>query len=210
MSETKDKILDTAERLIAEQGYAATSLRHIIAEAGVNLAAIHYHFGSKEELLDEVILRKAEPVKAARIEMLNRYEAEARPAPAPIERILEAFLFPMAEVAACNPLFIKLMGRMHAEGMMPAIIRRHFQPTVTRFHAAFRRSLPHLGDDELIWRVHFMTGALAHATCVRPIFPVSGYESEDFQTRMGRLVSFLSGAFSAPAFSKPEITEVAK
>ena len=58
MTETQDKILDTAERLIGEQGYAATSLRQIIAEAGVNLAAVHYHFGSKEELLDAVVMRK--------------------------------------------------------------------------------------------------------------------------------------------------------
>ena len=62
MNDTKEKILDTAERLIGEQGYAATSLRHIIAQAGVNLAAVHYHFGSKEDLLDAVVARKAAPV----------------------------------------------------------------------------------------------------------------------------------------------------
>ena len=55
MTDTKEKILDTAERLIGEQGYAATSLRQIIAQAGVNLAAVHYHFGSKEDLLDAVV-----------------------------------------------------------------------------------------------------------------------------------------------------------
>ena len=49
MIDTKQKILDAAEQLIAEQGYAATSLRQIIAEAGVNLASIHYHFGSKDD-----------------------------------------------------------------------------------------------------------------------------------------------------------------
>ena len=67
MTETKDKILDTAERLIGERGYAATSLRQIIAEAGVNLAAVHYHFGSKEDLLDAVVARKVTPVNEARI-----------------------------------------------------------------------------------------------------------------------------------------------
>ena len=59
MNDTKQKILDAAERLFGENGYAATSLRHIISEAKVNLAAIHYHFGSKQDLLDQVILRKA-------------------------------------------------------------------------------------------------------------------------------------------------------
>ena len=72
MTDTKEKILDTAERLIGEQGYAATSLRQIIAEAGVNLAAVHYHFGSKEDLLDAVVVRKAGPVNEARLARLDR------------------------------------------------------------------------------------------------------------------------------------------
>ena len=77
MSETREKILDTAERLIGEQGYAATSLRQIITEAGVNLAAVHYHFGSKEELLDAVVMRKAGPVNEARLAALDLVEQEA-------------------------------------------------------------------------------------------------------------------------------------
>jgi AcrR family transcriptional regulator len=60
------KILDTAERLFGEDGYKAVSLRHITAAAGVNLAAIHYYFGSKEELLDELVMRKAVPVNEER------------------------------------------------------------------------------------------------------------------------------------------------
>ena len=83
MIDTKQKILETAERLFGSQGYDATSLRHIIAEAGVNLAAIHYHFGSKEELLDELILRKIQPVNAERIALLDRIEAEAGQVPSP-------------------------------------------------------------------------------------------------------------------------------
>src|ERR1051325_11674087 len=89
MTETKQKILDTAERLFAGQGYGATSLRQIIAEAGVNLAAVHYHFGSKEQLLDEVVVRRAGPVNDARIMMLDRLDAEGG-SPA-IEKVLEAF-----------------------------------------------------------------------------------------------------------------------
>ncbi len=209
MIDTKEKILDAAERLFGEQGYAATSLRHIIADAGVNLAAIHYHFGSKEELLGEVIMRKAGPVNETRLAMLDRFDAEASPAAAPVERVLEAFLAPMAEVAACHPQFVKLMGRMHAEGLMPTIIGRHFQPMVDRFHAALRRALPDLPEDELIWRVHFMTGAMAHATCAKPVFEPPGYASEDIRRRLMRLVVFLSGGFRAPALASEEV-EVSK
>src|ERR1039458_9887116 len=94
MTETQGKILDTAERLFGDQGYAGTSLRQIIAAAGVNLAAIHYHFGSKEELLDHLVMRKAGPVNAERLALLDGYEAEAGSAPVPVEKLLQAFLEP--------------------------------------------------------------------------------------------------------------------
>src|SRR5271165_7110012 len=110
MIDTKHKILDTAERLIAEQGYAATSLRHIITQAGVNLAAIHYHFGSKEELLDELIVRGAGPVNEKRLALLD--QVEAIPGPPAIEDVLGAFLLPMSEAADRNPGFVRLMGRI--------------------------------------------------------------------------------------------------
>ena len=111
MSDTKEKILDTAERLIGEQGYAATSLRHVIAEAGVNLAAVHYHFGSKEELLDAVVLRNAIPVNEARLARLDLAEAEAGSGPPDVEKVLESFLIPTAVVASHNPGFE--IGRAH-------------------------------------------------------------------------------------------------
>src|ERR1017187_9526216 len=94
MIDTRQKILDAAERLFGEQGYVATSLRHIIAEAGVNLAAIHYHFGSKEELLDQLVMRKAGPVNEERLALLDHYEAEAGAMPVPVDKILRAFLEP--------------------------------------------------------------------------------------------------------------------
>src|SRR5882724_9208110 len=108
MTDTKQKILDTAERLFGEQGYAATSLRQVIAAAEVNVAAVHYHFGSKEDLLDAVVARKAGPVDVARIERLGQVEAAA--GPLEVEKILEAFLLPTAEMAQHNPTFVRLMG----------------------------------------------------------------------------------------------------
>src|ERR1039458_1842591 len=106
MTDTKDKILNAAERLIGEQGYAATSLRHIIAEAGVNLAAVHYHFGSKEDLLDAVVLRKVTPVNDARLAWLDRVEAEAGSGALDVEKVLESLLIPTAEIASRSPEFV--------------------------------------------------------------------------------------------------------
>src|SRR5690349_12684177 len=108
MIDTKEKILDTAEQLFSEQGYAATSLRQIIAKAEVNLAAIHYHFGSKEELLDELVHRKAEPVNDERLARLAQVERAADGSAPNVEDILLAFFMPTAEVAAANPQFVRV------------------------------------------------------------------------------------------------------
>jgi AcrR family transcriptional regulator len=202
IQDTKQKILDTAERLFGEQGYDATSLRQIIAEAGVNLAAVHYHFGSKEELLDELVVRRAGPVNEARIAMLDLLEAAE--GPPVVEKVLEAFLLPTAETANRNPQFVKLMGRILTEGLMPSILEKHFQVAAGRFLRALGKALPDLPRDELRWRVHFMVGAMAHTMCRAPEFPkmvgATGDFDEpgDFQTRMERLVTFLSAGFRAP------------
>jgi AcrR family transcriptional regulator len=198
MNETKQRILKTAERLFGENGYDATSLRQIIAEAGVNLAAIHYHFGSKEELLDELILRKAGPVNEDRIARLERVVAEAGSRPPAVEKVLEAFLEPMASAAEQNPQFVRVMGRLHAEGLLPKIAEQHFQPVIARFRAAMQRALPELPEQEFLWRLHFMIGAMAHSMCGSPDFTGVDSGHGDFHTRIDRLVAFLSGGFRAP------------
>lgn len=200
MIDTKQKILDAAEHLIAEQGYSATSLRHIIAEAGVNLAAIHYHFGSKEDLLDALILRKALPVNAQRLAWLARLEAEATGAPIPVEAILEAFLVPMADTADANPQFVRVMGRMISEGMLQGIAEKHFREVSTLFFGALRRALPGVPNDEFLWRAQFMIGAMAHTMCGRPDVALPGVRTEaaGFRQRIDRLIAFLAGGFQAP------------
>src|SRR5215472_7042764 len=144
MSETQQKILDAAERLIAEQGYAATSLRQIIAEAGVNLASVHYHFGSKEELLDELVMRKANPVNEKRLKLLEQAVTDAAPGAPSVERILEAFMEPMARAAGRNPQFVKVMGRILSEGLLHRVVEKNFKPVMGRFFAEIRRAVPEL------------------------------------------------------------------
>ena len=201
MIDTKDKILDTAEQLFADQGYSATSLRQIIASAEVNLAAIHYHFGSKEELLDELIQRKVESVNQERLDRLDRLEQAANGKAPRVEDVLLAFFMPTADVAEANPQFVRVMGRIHSEGLMPGIVQKHFQPTAARFIGALRRALPGLPEAEFGWRVHFMMGAMAHTMCGTPILPVA---SGDFHGRMRKLVTFLSAGFRAPANNMEE------
>jgi AcrR family transcriptional regulator len=193
MTDTKQKILDAAEELIAEQGYAATSLRQIIGRAEVNLASIHYHFGSKEDLLNELVARKVGPVNYTRLALLDGYQAEARGGAAPVEKVLDAFLTPMAEAAVREPTFVRVMGRVMVEGLLPRIMEKNFQPILTRFMGALGHGLPDLPPAELQWRMQFMIGAMAHTMCG------TADQEGDFATRIARLIVFLSAGFRAPA-----------
>src|SRR5437764_13750276 len=96
---TKQRILDTAESLFMEHGFEATSLRSITAAAGVNLAAVNYHFGSKEELFQSVLTRRLDPMNHARLSLLTRLEAAAAPPPLSCAEILEAHGVPALTLA---------------------------------------------------------------------------------------------------------------
>jgi AcrR family transcriptional regulator len=203
MTDTKQRILDSAEKLFAENGYADTSLRQIISEAKVNLAAIHYHFGSKQNLLDQVILRKAGPMNARRLKLLDQFEAEAAPESASVEKIVVAFILPSLLMEK-NPLFAKLMGRVYSEGLMPEIARRNFQPMMARFLAALHRALPDLSITELAWKAHFALGAMAHALTARPELDRENPIEPPIAVAT-RLVAFVSSGFRAPATLEKEI-----
>ena len=205
MIETRNRILDTAERLFGEEGFRAVSLRRITAAAGVNLASIHYHFGSKEELLDELVMRKAGPVNEARMAALQRLRAAAGADPLSLEDLLEAFLVPAFCLAVSSPGFAKLMGRLHAEGVMPAVARKHFGPVGGHFMTELRRALPELPEDELAWRAHFAIGAMAHALNSPPL-EFLGRSGQEPPTEVARrVVAFLSGGFRAPVAARKNI-----
>src|SRR5579885_2146384 len=165
--DTKQRILDVAEQLFAEHGFAGTSLRHIIADAGVNLAAVHYHFHSKESLLEAVIVRRTAPLNEERLALLDRAEQESEGAAA-LEDILAAFFGPPIRLIL-NPngegrIFGKLMGRLHSEtnvGFLE-IAKKHFGIVSQRFRAALERAVPELPLDDIYWRMHFAMGAMAH------------------------------------------------
>src|ERR1700730_14909847 len=89
-STTKDRILDAAERLLAKRQFDATSLRAITAEADVNLAAVNYHFQSKDALIRAVIKRRIGPVNVKRLAMLDAIEQAAGDGPLPIGPVIEA------------------------------------------------------------------------------------------------------------------------
>ena len=206
MNHTKERILDTAERLFAQQGYAATSLRGIIAEAGVNLAAVHYHFHSKEALLEAVILRRSVPANQERLALLDRFEQEAGGNPPPLEKVIEAFVAPTLQMSrdpqSGSMVFMRLLGRLHAEGdLLPRIITSQFKDVLQRFGAALRAALPDLPPEELFWRLNLAIGALAQTLRggSKDLAKISDLSlTFDSETALEHLVAFLSAGFRAP------------
>jgi len=113
--DTKERILDAAERLFAVTGFEATSLRNITAEADVNLAAVNYHFGSKEKLTEAVFSRRLEPMNRERIALLDALEAHGGPDSRNLEAIVEAFVGPPLRMSRDpergGPAFMRLLGK---------------------------------------------------------------------------------------------------
>jgi AcrR family transcriptional regulator len=211
VNQTKARILDTAERLFSEQGYAATSLRSIIADAGVNLAAVHYHFHSKEALLEALILRRSVPANLERLALLDRFEKEAGDHPPSLEKVIEAFVAPTLHMSrdpqSGGMVFMKLLGRLHAEGdVLPRILTSQFGDVFQRFGAALRAALPDLPREELFWRLNLAVGALAQTLRggSKDLGTISDLSlSFDSETALERLVAFLSAGFRAPVPTHP-------
>ena len=196
MNDTKQKILDTAAELFAEEGYAATSLRRIIAKAGVNLAAVHYHFGTKQALLDQIILEKVGPLNDRRLELLGNFEVEAAPNPPTVEKILEAFLSPAIMMAQRSGI-IKIMARFHSEKSSMDAVLRNFQPLLLRYTAALHRALPDTSEAEIAWKVHFLIGSMTQTILLDPWLS-SEATAEPADVIVKRIVAFTAAGFLAP------------
>jgi len=207
MAPTKDRILDAAERLFATNGFAATSLRNITSEADVNLAAVNYHFGSKEALLVAVIERRIGPINEQRLQMLDAAVAAAGDGPLDLETVLRALLIPLLDkgrllVEGRGP-FLQLAGRMHFESdeQVHGIFMGIFQEVRRRFLAAFERALPELPQGEIFLRAHFLVGAMAHTliwhhTLVKD--EALPHLELDMKTMIEKLIAFAMAGMKAP------------
>lgn len=165
---TREKILNAAEELFSENGFAATSVRAITSKAGVNLAALNYHFGSKDAVIDAVFERRVGPLSRERLRLLDEVEAAAGEEGPDLESILRALIAPairlVADPDSGGEQFMKLMGRAHSEAgeLFEKVLARQFHETFQRFTRAFRRVLSELPAPEFFWRTHFVIGAMAH------------------------------------------------
>lgn len=202
--DTRERLLDAAQKLFVERGIDATSLRNVTTDAEANLASVNYHFGSKDELIQAVFARHLEPLNKERIRLLDELEKEAGDTPLPLETTLEAFLKPTFEMMQNQKSreFVCLLGRLFTESSeLKMLIMHQFQEVQQRYFAALQRTLPHLGIVDLTWRVHFMIGAMAHTFAVPEKLSIpSSAEVYDIneENMMQRLITFAAAGLRAP------------
>lgn len=160
----RQRLIDASEQLFAEHGWNAVSIRTIVAAAGVNLAALHYHFGSKEQLLTEIFAARAKPIAEERMRLLA--EIGRQGGTPSLEGILEAFLRPALTIGSDarfgGRAFVKLRARLatEPETVSRRILANAFDELSGEFLAALGRALPQIPTPDLEWRFHFMLGAM--------------------------------------------------
>ncbi|OMS38630.1 TetR/AcrR family transcriptional regulator [Burkholderia pseudomallei] len=165
---TKARILDAAEDLFIEHGFEAMSMRQITSRAAVNLAAVNYHFGSKEALIHAMLSRRLDQLNEERLRILDRFDAQLG-AHVTCEHVLGAMFIPALQ-ASRDPqrggrAFLRLIGRAYTDpsAFVRNFLTAHYASVAGRFFDAFQRALPNLPRAELGWRLHYAIGALSGA-----------------------------------------------
>jgi len=189
-----------------QHGFEGTSMRLLTGKAGVNLAAVNYHFGSKHALVEAVFRRRLDPMNTARIAELEKLEAEDRADS--LEAIIRAFITPglrlMEDARGGGRNFTRLLGRTYTEPnkAVRQLIGQMYAPAMQRYKAALERALPQMPREELVWRMHFMFGTLAYTLAATDTVQlIAGCKPEDrYDARLleERLTAFLAAGLTAP------------
>ena len=201
--------MDASEQLFADHGWNAVSIRTIVAAADVNLAALHYHFGSKERLLAEIFAARAKPIVHERMRLLAEIELSGETPPA-LERILEAFIRPALTIGA-DPrfggrAFVKLRARLATEPdtVSRKILASAFDESSKEFLKALGSALPQIPHADLEWRFHFMLGAMFYtmADAGRIQSLTNGRcDPGRVEDALQHIIPFLSAGFRSPPSS---------
>ena len=203
---TKDRILDASEALFARDGSSGASLRAITQRARVNLAAVHYHFGSKDYLLEAVLARRLLPLNAERIRSLEAYQQKAGRKKVRLENVIEAMVGPALRLSRDETkggrIFMRLLGRLVLEpdARVQKLLTGQFETVLKKFAPALTAALPHLEPQDFFWRLHFLVGSMAHTMAdSERIRLISGgiCDPDDTEGTIQCLVTFLCGGLRA-------------
>ena len=205
--DTRTRILDHAERLFAEQGISGTSLRALTSAADVNLASVHYHFGSKEALLDAVVERRSLPLNDERVRSLESLLELGTEAVA-VEAILEAFIGPAVALVSHSSEEGQRLGRLLAriEAQPPEIVealsRKHFGNIAGRFVDALQGALPALPPELVARRFRMAAGLFSFLFSGNfDLDSIPGHPPtrDSIERRLAEAIEFAAAGLRAPA-----------
>ncbi|MCK9285312.1 MAG: TetR family transcriptional regulator [Rhodocyclaceae bacterium] len=210
-SDTRERILDVAERLFMAHGYDASSMRQITSEAGANLAAVNYHFRNKDGLIQAVLKRRLNAINSERLRVLDALETAAGSKPLKPSQIVDAFFGTLLRMGSSaeygGNTFLRLLARSITEpsDFIRALLAEEYADVVQRYREALFRALPDVPKTEIVWRFHFMLGATSYAISgADALHLAAGVKSNDadddegLDTLLPRLMSFLLGGLRAP------------
>ncbi len=199
--DTKEQILNVAEKLFAENGFAGTSLRSVISEAEVNLSAVHYHFGSKEELFRAVVMRISQPVVEGELRLLAKLKEEKPDYT--LEEVLTCFLTPPLQVilnSGDRKLYCaRFMGRCRLEPYSVGIIaEEEFQESQTAYLDALQRVLPNQTRNEIHWQLDLVIASLIRVLtqAQKPHSLIQKKSIEEIDKVVSKLVNFLASGMN--------------
>ncbi len=198
---TKDRILGAAEELFALNGFGGTSLRQVTTRADVNIAAVNYHFGSKENLVNEVFRRRMDDMSATRLSRL----AQARStAPGELEPVLAAFVEPalaLAQDRNGGGAFIRVIARAYAEKNdgLRQFLSEQYGHVLREFARAIADCVPGLSKEQLYWRLDYLAGALTYAMADFGLIkrPAGTTEAAHRARAARELIQFAAAGFKA-------------
>ncbi|MCG8370961.1 MAG: TetR family transcriptional regulator [Proteobacteria bacterium] len=162
---TRERILDAAEALFAQRGFEGVSVRQIMSQADADVSLAYYHFKSKRDLFDQVMLRKVEYLNEIRLQALEEVEERHRDDEPSVEEIIGAFTRPLLQLLADDhekwSHYFQLIAQINNSPEMGGeLMSRYFDPLVSRFIDALKKALPDSGPADLYWSYHFLSGAL--------------------------------------------------
>lgn len=209
---TADRLLDMAEAMFAESGYESVSLRAISRACDANIAAIHYHFGSKAELLDRIFANRAGTMNTARLALLAACEAREGRSPM-LHQVLEAYLRPSL-IPPSGDLNARRFARLRAviaseqADISRELIAKYFNEVSRKFIAAIADLTPHLTRNEVHWRFHFLLGAqyytLSNPERIQSVAE-QGVGEINVDVLLAEMVAFVAGGFLAPKISPAQL-----
>jgi len=211
--DTAKAILNAAEELFSEKGFAETSLRNITTKAGVNLAAVNYHFGSKKELIQAVFARFLNSFCQRLDQQVDAYQQQRGSAQPDLNAVL--MMLPATALEDDKGvqddlsqrrlgIFMRLLGLAYTQGQghVRKFLKQEYGTVFNRYMALVTAASPQLSNEERFWRIHFMLGAT--------VFTLSGADSlmamaqhefgltTDISQVFDKLIPFLGAGLQAP------------